>query len=309
MKLKFLYLCCIPTLGAADFEVRDETAFSKCVASEARIQKLAGEMKFTEGPTWLGGKDGHLVFSDIPSNELKKWTAKEGVTRFRQPSQNTNGNTIDLDGRLVSAEHTARRISRTGDDGRVETVVERYEGKKFNSPNDVVVKSDGTMWFTDPPYGLPKGEAKELDGHYVFRHDPKSGRTSLVARDQEMPNGLAFSPDEAKLFVADSGKPHQIWSYEVKPDGDLANGRVFCVIDKGGPDGIRVDVESRVWSSAGDGVHIFSPDGILVGKVLCPESPANLCFGGAEGKTLFLTARTSLYSIPVRVAGARAAKR
>lgn len=207
---------------------------------------------------------------------------------------------------MVSAEHTARRIS-TGPaaGGEAKTVVDKHDGKKLNSPNDVVVKKDGTVWFTDPPYGLPKDQTKEAEGNFVYRLDPKTGKTSIVSKDQDMPNGLAFSPDEKRLYIADSGKPRKIRVYDVQADGTLAGGKDFAAIDKGGPDGIRVDADGRVWSSAGDGVHIFGTDGALLGKILCPESPANLCFGGADGKTLFITARKSLYSVPVKVTGAR----
>ena len=301
-----LSLPCLATaLMAAESEpffIKNEAEFRKCVAAEARVEKLAGGLSFTEGPAWH--PDGFLVFSDIPNNELKKWTKAEGLTTFRKPSQNANGNTIDRAGRLVSAEHTARRVSVTEKDGTVKTLVDRYDGKKFNSPNDVVVKSDGTVWFTDPPYGLPKGEQKEQAGNYVFRFDPKSGTTTIVSTNHDMPNGLAFSPDEKKLYVADSGQPRHIRVYDVKADGTLGGGGEFGKIDKGGPDGIRCDAEGRVWSSAGDGVHIFAPDGALIGKILTPEGPANLGFGGADGKTLFITARKSLYAIPVRVGAA-----
>jgi gluconolactonase len=289
-------------LGAADappFAIKDPAQFSKCVAPEARVQKLAGDMGFTEGPAWHPG--GFLVFSDIPNNELKKWTKDEGVTSFRKPSQNINGNTIDLQGRLMSAEHSGRRVSVTEKDGTVKALVTEFEGKKFNSPNDVVMKSDGTVWFTDPPYGLPKGETKEQEGNFVFRFDPKTQKAIIVARDFDMPNGIVFSPDEKKLYVADSGRPKHIRSFDVSPQGAVRSNGPFCVIDKGGPDGIRVDAEGRIWSSAGDGVHIFAPDGSIIGKIFTPESPANLCFGGPDGKTLFITARKSLYSIPVLV--------
>jgi len=190
-------------------------------------------------------------------------------------------------------------------DGALHTLVDLCDGKKFNSPNDVVAKSDGTIWFTDPPYGLPKGATKEQDGNYFFRFDPKTKATSVVVKDFDMPNGLCFSPDEAKLYVADSGKPRHIRVFGVQKDGTLTGGAVFGVIDKGGPDGIRCDAQGRIFSSAGDGVHIFAADGKLIGKILVPATPANLCFGGADGKTLFITARTSLYSIPLLVTGAK----
>jgi gluconolactonase len=158
------------------------------------------------------------------------------------------------------------------------------------------VKSDGTVWFTDPDYGLG-GNKKEQEGNFVFRFDPKTKQVSAVVKDFDKPNGICFSPDEKKLYVADSGKPHHIRVFDVQKDGTLANGKIFCVIDKGVPDGIRCDKQGRVWSSAGDGVHIFAPDGSLIGKTLVPESPANLCFGGKDGKTLYITARSSLYAI------------
>jgi len=291
---------------AADSEpffINNADEFKKCVAVEARVQKLAGDMGFLEGPTWHAG--GFLVFSDIPNNELKKWTKDGGVTTFRKPSQNANGNTIDLQGRLVTSEHSGRRISVTEKDGTVKALVEKFDGKKFNSPNDVVVKSDGTLWFTDPPYGLPRDQQKEQEGNYVFRFDPKAGKTAVLIKDFDRPNGLVFSPDEKKLYVADSGTPKHIRVFEVKGDGTVSEGKVFCKIDKGGPDGIRCDADGRIWSSAGDGVQIFATDGSLIGKILVPESPANLCFGGNDGKTLFITARKSLYSIPVLVGAAR----
>lgn len=284
------------------FLVRNADEFKKCVAAEARVQKLAGDMGFLEGPTWH--PDGFLVFSDIPNNELKKWTKDAGVTTFRKPSQNANGNTIDLQRRLLTAEHTARRISVTGKDGVARPLVEQHNGKKFNSPNDVVMKSDGTVWFTDPPYGLPKDQQKEQEGNYVFRFE-KPNKTTIVVKDFDMPNGLVFSPDEKKLYVADSGKPKHIRVFDVNSDGTVSEGKVFCKIDKGGPDGIRCDADGRIWSSAGDGVQIFAPDGSLIGKILVAESPANLCFGGIDGKTLFITARKSLYSIPVLVSAAK----
>ena len=172
------------------------------------------------------------------------------------------------------------------------------------------MKSDGTIWFTDPEYGLKtnpetkRKEGKEQPGNFVYRHDPRTGRTTAVARDFDQPNGLAFSPDERRLYVADSGKPRHIRAFDVAADGTLAGGQVFCAIDKGGPDGIRVDATGRVWSSTGDGVQVFGTDGRRVGRILLPEAAANLCFGGEDGRTLFMTARTSLYSVRTAVGGA-----
>ncbi|MFN7140545.1 MAG: SMP-30/gluconolactonase/LRE family protein [Limisphaerales bacterium] len=259
-------------------------------------------MKFTEGPVWVKKDGGYLVFSDIPSDELKRWTRKEGLTTYRKPSANANGNTVDKRQNLISCEHSGRRVA-IEEGGSLKTLVDRYEGKRFNSPNDPVVKSDGTIYFTDPDYGLGKG-TREIEGNYVYRYDPKTKIVTALVKDFDKPNGLCFSPDEKKLYIADSGKPRHIRVFDVQPDGTLANGKVFSEIDKGVPDGIRCDTKGRLWSSAGDGVHIFSPDGSLIGKILVPEGPANLCFGGPKGNTLFITARTSLYSIPVSVKGA-----
>jgi len=307
-KCSISILCAVAVLAhlpAAEVETGDAHEFDKVVAPDAKLTKLAGDMKFTEGPVWLDQDGGFLVFSDIPANELKQWTTKGGLKTFRQPSQNANGNTLDRAGKLVTCEHSSRRVSLQEKDGTVRTLVDRFDGKKFNSPNDAVVKSDGTVWFTDPPYGLSKGETKEQDDNYVYRFDPKTKTIMLAAKEFDMPNGLCFAPDEKKLYVADSGKPRHIRVFDVQPDGTLTGGAVFCQIDKGGPDGIRCDASGRIFSSAGDGIHVFSPDGKLIGRILVPESPANLCFGGADGQTLFITARTSLYSISLLVKGAR----
>lgn len=299
-----LFLCLEGWLCAmgADFDVRDEAQFKAIIPAEAKLRKLAGGFQFVEGPVWSAADGGYLVFSDIPANQLKKWTATGGVSVYRNPSANANGNTRDLAGRLLSCEHTGRRVAIQEADGTVKTLVDRYQGKKFNSPNDIVVKSDGTVWFSDPPYGIGP-EQKEQPANYVFRFDPKDGSIKAVVADFDMPNGLCFSPDEKKLYIADSGKPHHIRVFEVSANGTLESGRIFCVIDKGLPDGIRCDADGRVWSSAEDGVQIFSPKGELIAKILVPETPANLCFGGKEGKTLFITARSSLYAIDTAVCG------
>ncbi|MFN0106279.1 MAG: SMP-30/gluconolactonase/LRE family protein [Bryobacteraceae bacterium] len=287
-------------LLAADFEVKDEAEFKKLFAPAAKVERLATGLQFVEGPVWM--PTGFLVFSDIPADELKRWDAAGGVQTFRKPSNNANGNTLDKSGRLVTAEHGAHRISRTTTDGAVETLIEKFEGKNLNSPNDVVIKSDGSIWFTDPDYGL-SGRTKEQAGNYVYRLDPSAKTLVPVVKDFDKPNGLCFSPDESKLYIADSGQPKHIRSFDVSKDGAVSGGAVFAKIDKGGPDGIRCDAGGRVWSSSGDGAQIFAADGRLIARILLPEAAANLTFGGRDGKTLFLTARKSLYMVPTKVRG------
>ncbi len=270
------------TTFAADFEIKDQAAFKKLFKKNARVQRLATDLQFIEGPVWM--PQGYLVFSDIPANELKRWDATGGVQTFRKPSNNTNGNTLDRERRLISAEHGGR-VSRTETSGKVTNLVESFEGKRLNSPNDAVVKSDGTIWFTDPDYGLA-GRAKEQLGNYVYRFDPTSRAIAAVVKDFDKPNGLCFSPGESKLYIADSGKPHHIRVFDVQPNGTLTNGRIFVVIDKGGPDGIRADEAGRIWSSSGDGAQVFSADGRLLARILLPEAAANLTFGGKGGHTV-----------------------
>jgi gluconolactonase len=308
MRLVPLLLLITTPLFAAEpprLEVNNKDEFAQVVAADAKVERLATDMKFTEGPVWSDDEGGFLLFSDIPSNQIKRWSDNAGPSVFHDPSNYSNGNTRDRDGLLVTCEHAARRVTRTEKDGTVTVLADRFDGKRFNSPNDVVVKSDGTIWFTDPPYGLPKGETRELDKQYVFRLDPKTKEVKAVAADCDMPNGLAFSPDEKRLYVADSGKPRHIRSFTVNADNTLAGGDVFCKIDRGAPDGIRVDPAGRLFSSAEDGVQIFSPAGELLGKILLPETCANLCFGGKNRDDLYMTAKTSLYRIKLKTTGAQ----
>jgi len=292
---------------AADFDVIDKAEFQKLFPADAKVERLATDMQFIEGPVWINSGGGYLVFSDIPADELKRWDANKGVATFRKPSNATNGNTLDRENRLISAEHGGRRVSRTEKNGEVVALIDSFEGKKLNSPNDVVVKSDGTIWFTDPDYGLA-GRPKELDSNNVYRFDPKTKTAVAVVKDFDKPNGLAFSPDESRLYIADSGKPRHIRVFDVAKDGSVSNGRVFASIDKGGPDGIRCDSSGRVWSSSGDGAQIFSPDGKLIARILLPEAAANLTFGGKDGHRLFLTARKSLYAVDTKEKLARRGK-
>jgi gluconolactonase len=280
------------------------------VSPDAKVEKLVGNLKFIEGPCWTDADGGYLVFSDIPASEIKKWDGKN-LSVYREFTNNANGNTRDLQGRLITCEHSSRSVTRM-DKAGITVLVHKFEGKSFNSPNDVVVKSDGTIWFTDPSYGIKK-EDQELDGHYVFCFEPQTKALAKIATGFDQPNGLCFSPDEKRIYIADSGAPHHVKVFDVTPalptkislvPWELSNGSVFCVIDKGVPDGMRIDEKGNLWSSAGDGVQIFSPQGNLIGRIAVPESPANLCFGGQDGKTLFMTARTSLYSIQTLVRGA-----
>ena len=284
------------------FTVVDEAAFRQLLPADASVTQLATDLMFVEGPVWIGEDGGYLVFSDIPANELKRWDAENGVQTFRAPSGSSNGNTLDLDGRLVTAQHEGR-ISRTEADGTVNTVVDTYMDARLSSPNDVVVKSDGTLWFTDPDYGLGD-RAQETPGNYVYRFDEAGSELTAVVTDMVRPNGLCFSPDESMLYVADSGEPGNIRSFAVNDDGTVSGGDVLATLDEGFPDGIRCDENGNVWSSSGDGAQIFAPTGDLIARILLPESAANLAFGGPDGRTVYFTARTSLYSVPALVGDA-----
>ena len=298
--LALLLLCFAPRAFAAEPE------FEKLVPPGSKVQKLAGGMTFTEGPVWMGeGSAGYLVFSDIPPKRLMRWDLKGGLSVFRKASNAANGNARDLQGRLITCEHETRRVTRTeADREKPHVLVDKFENRKFNSPNDLAVRADGSVWFTDPPYGLGDND-KEQPGNYVYRLDPQTRRVKPVIQSMEWPNGICLSPDEKKVYVASSDDRDPLINvFDVRDDGSVGEGKLFCRIDNGLPDGIRCDEHGNVWSSAGDGVHVFSLEGKLIGKVPVPEPAANLCFGGEDGKTLFITARTSLYSVKTNVRGA-----
>ena len=276
------------------------------MSSNSKVEKLKGNFKFTEGPLWE--RHGFLLFSDIVTDTIYKWTADGKISRFRHPAGHPNGNTLDREGRLITASHD-RRLSRTEKDGTLNTLAERYEGKRLNSPNDVVVKSDGSIYFTDPPYGINK-EQEELGFYGVYRLAPNKTLT-LLTKDFVRPNGLAFSPDESKLYVSDSEKGH-IRVFQVKPDGTLSNGRVFAKLkgpsNEGVPDGMKVDVQGNVYCSGPRGVWVFSPGGQLLGKINVPEVVTNLAWGDLDYKTLYITASTSIYRIRLKIAGVQPGK-
>jgi gluconolactonase len=294
-----------------------DPSFTKYRVALAKVEKLASGMRWSEGPVWFG--DGrYLLWSDIPNNAIMKWEEETGaVSVFRKPSHNSNGNTRDRQGRLLTCEHDARRITRTEYDGTITVIADRFDGKPLNSPNDIVCKSDDSIWFTDPPFGI----LGFYEGHVapvelptnVYRWDPATKRLSVVAGDINRPNGLAFSPDESKLYIIEAGvTPRVIHAYDVIENGTrLANKRVHITAETNGtPDGMRVDVDGNIWCGWGmgaeglDGVSIFNPAGKLIGRIDLPERCANVCFGGKNRNRLFMCSSTSLYSLFVNTQGA-----
>jgi gluconolactonase len=298
----------------------EDARFAELVPSGARLSKLFSGLGWAEGPMWLPSRQ-MLVCSDIPGNLIVSWTEGEGLGVFRSPSERANGNTLDPEGRLVTCEHQTRRVTQTEHDGSVTVLATHFEGKRLNSPNDVVVRSDGLIFFTDPHYGFRSktyridGE-RELDSQNVYRLDPASGTVSIVGSGFYMPNGLAFSCDETVLAIADSGVnafpgegPHHVRQFRCDAKGELTEIGPTIDIEPGVPDGLRVDEQNNYWISAADGVHCYTPAGQRLGKILVPEAVANLTFGGADGKTLFIAATSSVYSIRLAVAGTALASR
>ena len=285
-----------------NIDILDET-FREALRKDSAVEQICRGLKFTEGPVWMKGRRC-LLFSDIPADAIYQWSETGGRKVFRKPSHNANGNTVDRQGRLVTCEHGSRTVTRTDKNGKVTTLAATYGGKKLNSPNDAAVDSDGSIWFTDPPYGIGR-KLRQQKANYVFRLDAGAAEPVAVADDFNMPNGLCFSPDGKHLYVADSGRPHHIRRLPVLKGKRLGKGKVFAVISPGVPDGIRVDTAGRLYSTAGAGVQVFSPAGKLIGRIRTPQSAANCCFGGAGDKTLFITARNGGYRVRRAVGGAR----
>ena len=287
-------------------DVRDARLLD-LVDAKADIEQIATGCQFTEGPLWHATGQ-FLLFSDIPANKMRKWDADSGMTVFREPSGKSNGLTYDKGGHLLACEHANRRVSFTTADGEVITIVSHYQGKRLNSPNDIVVKSDGSIYFTDPPYGLSAAygveSEKELDFQGVYRLSPDYETLTLLVDDFDRPNGICFSPDESILYINDTERMH-VRAFDVQPDGTIANDRVFGEEegDNGKPDGMKVDVQGNVYLTGPNGIWVFTPDGTHLGIILVPERSANLAWGGDDWKTLFITASTSVYRIACKVAG------
>lgn len=293
-----------------------DPAFDKYIVFFAAVERIAtGNTRYTEGPVWFG--DGrYLLWSDIPNDQILKWEEETGaVSIFRKPANFANGNMRDRQGRLVTAEH-GRRLTRTEYDGTITVLADSFEGKPLNSPNDLAIKSDNSIWFTDPPFGLSQysGNAGKAElPNNVYRLDPETRKLAVVADDVTAPNGLCFSPDENQLYVVDSfAKPVTIRVYDVTDNGTkLGNGRVFFTCGQGeAPDGIRCDVDGNVWAAYGavkegmDGILVIAPNGKAIGKISLPERAANLCFGGAKRNRLFMVTGRAVYSLYVNTRGA-----
>lgn len=290
--------------------------FRPYVIFNAAVERLYTGCRWSEGPVWFG--DGrYVLWSDIPNNRILRWDEEtSAVSTYRKPSNFANGNTRDRDGRLLTCEHGGRRVTRTEYDGRITVVLDQWEGKQLNSPNDVVTATDGAIWFTDPPFGILgryEGHRAEAEvGQHVYRVSP-GGEASVVTSDVLGPNGLAFSPDEKTLYVVESrGEPfRKILAFDVSSDGcSLSNKRVLIDAgENGAPDGLRVDIDGNLWCGWGmgndelDGVRIFSPEGTAIGHIALPERCANVCFGGLERNRLFMAASQSLYALYVNTQG------
>ena len=288
-------------------EIRDER-FREVVGEDAQVEQLATGFDFTEGPMW-NHVEGHLIFSDMPGNIMRKWTPDGRTETFRQPSNMANGNYYDREGRLVTCEHATSRVTRTELDGSITVLATHYDGKELNSPNDVIVKSDGSIYFTDPSfgrmkyYGVPR--ETELDFRGVYRLEPESGDLTLLASDFDQPNGLCFSADESQLFVNDTMKSH-IRVFDANADGSVSNSRVWAEVGgdrNGATDGMKIDSKGNLCTTGPGGIHYFAPDATCLGVIYVPEGVANFTWGEDDLLSMFVTASTSLYRVRVMVPG------
>nr|WP_321986384.1 SMP-30/gluconolactonase/LRE family protein [uncultured Lichenicoccus sp.] len=299
----------------SDYEIVDPR-FRRYLIHSVRMQRLGDGFRWTEGPVWIADADC-LLFSDIPNNRIMRWIEGVGMSVYRQPSRYSNGHTRDREGRLISCLHGSRAVVRTEHDGSVTVLADRFEGKRLNSPNDVVVKSDGSVWFTDPHYGIVmdyegEGRAEEELPTNVYRLDPRTGALRVVTDAFSGPNGLCFSPDEGQLYIADTGRMYEeggtrgIRVFDVL-DGDagrLSEGRFFYAPETGVADGFRADEDGNIWTSAGDGVHCVNPQGELLGKLKTPHTVSNVVFGGRARSRLFICASTAVHAFYLNTRGA-----
>jgi gluconolactonase len=292
----------------------EDPRLEKLLDPAATLQWLWTGGEWTEGPVYVPAEDC-VYWSDIPNDRVMRWSEQDGATVALHPAGYSNGHTLDHEGRIVRCEHGGRRVSRVEHDGTLTTIADRYAGGRLNSPNDVIVKSDGTIWFTDPPYGIVSDREghkadSEQAGCFVFRCDPSDGSLTVVSDALQDPNGLAFSPDESILYVSDTsadrieGGNHHLFAFDVVDGARLENLREFAVCDPGLFDGFRVDVDGNVWTSAAETVAIYAPDGVRLGRIMLPEVVSNCTFGGPNGTTLFMTVTSSLYALTVATTGA-----
>lgn len=297
----------------AEIQVLDER-FREIVEPGATLVRIADGMGFTEGCVWIHD-GGYLVWSDIPNDRIMRWSESNGVGVLREPSRNANGNTVDANGYLLTCETSGRRVSIARPGELETTLVDSYGGKPLTSPNDIVVKSDGTVWFSDPDYGAlmsdqGHGEPPQQERNRVYRLDRSTGELTAVAEDFDKPNGLAFSPDESVLYISDSGfthgddRPHHVRAFDVVDGSRLTNSRIICEVSPHVPDGLRVDTDGVLYVASGDGVQVFTPGGEMIGKFLTPEVAANCCFGMADRQTLFICATSSVWMVRLKSTGA-----
>ncbi len=297
-----------------NFEIYSDE-FQLIIGANPELALLSSDLVFAEGVCWLASRN-YVIVSDFPNNRILRWDEIAGLRVFRQPSDCANGNAVDAEGRVLSCLTRGRSVVRLEHDGSLVPIAERYQGNRFTSPNDIVVKSDGSIWFTDPDYGFlhPEfghGDKPEQDRNRVYRADGKTLAVSMVSEDFDKPNGIAFSPDESTLYVGDTGRTHgefrnhRIMRFDVTPSGEaVANPSVFAEIEPGVPDGFRCDVDGNLYVSAGDGIQVFNPSGDMLGKILTPEVAANCSFGMSDGQRLFIGATSSLWSIDLNIQGA-----